>query len=317
MPITKDGVRADIISDPTATSNRMNIGRLYETYISGGSRKTQLLVREELTRINPTQPFSQTIDLLNEASTHMLYNLVLNFLSIFESPQYYAYLSLTNIEDKKLILREVAEKELYVQYTGTGDKQVAAIICQIQESIYAPLRDKVTFRTSGKEVTTKEDILITPMYTMLLAKIADTVLTTSSSKTNHYGFPVGVSKFDKYRLSYRSNPVRVLSETETRLYASHVGLYFISMLKDVANSPTTHREAYRRLLTVERPTNIDQIVDREKFPLGNDPTLDFISSVFNATGLSIGHHSDLNKIYPMVGSVIEEIQEISETKEEE
>lgn len=48
MPVDALGNRADIIQDPASTISRMNIGRLYEQYISQASRQLKQQITNTL-----------------------------------------------------------------------------------------------------------------------------------------------------------------------------------------------------------------------------------------------------------------------------
>jgi hypothetical protein len=142
-------------------------------------------------------------------------------------------------------------------------------------------------------------MFIAPMYFILLAKTADNYLSTSSAKTNHYGLPIGVSNKARNLMPFRNNPVKILSETETRLYVSYASRLALIELKDRGNSIKTHRHIYHNVLTAAHPTNIERVVDRSVCPYGNDSSLEIVDNIFKASGIQIDYVHDKDKIHPV------------------
>ena len=64
-------------------------------------------------------------------------------------------------------------------------------------------------------------------------------------------------------------------------------------MKDRANSITTHEEIYKNILLADKPTNIDEVIDRNKFNFGGDESLKLIDRILNAGGIELSYeHSD-------------------------
>ena len=293
MPVDKDGTRADIISDPASTISRMNIGRLYEAYISKASRQVKTMISNEIIAIDEIDDLSSTIDSLDSNIVDSLFNTVIEFLAIIGTEQHKAYKAVKKQSIKKDILKEIVNEEMYTYYS-IGSKPAYLIVDELNKSRFKPLVDKVKFNTVNGIVESKEDIIIAPLYIMMLAKIADTWLSTSSAKVNHFGLPTSTSKAEKHRLPWRNSATKVLSETESRLYGSYVGLEFLAELKDRGSSILAHENMYENILKAENPTNIDRVVDRVKVPYGQDKALEIVNSLFNCSGIEISHKTDTN-----------------------
>jgi hypothetical protein len=130
----------------------------------------------------------------------------------------------------------------------------------------------------------------------MLAKIADTWLSTSSAKVNHFGLPTSISKAEKYRLPWRNSGTKILSETETRLYAAYADIELLAELKDMGTSIIAHENAYMNILDAFQPTNIDRVVDRVKIPYGIDKARETVDALMNAAGVKMSYKKD-DKIY--------------------
>lgn len=292
MPYTivnGEKVRADVIMDPSSLVSRMNPGRIYEIYFTAISRKTQYEIKKAMGGVKPITKYTQQ-EIQNG------WNVLLGLLKIFDTEQYHTYKNLSNINDILEILDECINDEVFLYYKISSTKKPYEIIDEVQKTIYQPELTQCHIpHDDGTERITKEPVMIAPLYTILLGKTAESYLSVSSAKVNHFGLPIGVGANTRNYLPYRSSPTKVLSETEVRLYLSYVGRLGIIELKDRANSIPTHEAIYNMILKAEHPTNIDSVVDRNVTPYGNDSTLDLISNIFNSAGLDTIYNVEDNK----------------------
>lgn len=284
MPIDKDGNVADVIMDPSSIISRMNAGRLYEQHINGMSRKCQTLIRQHVSYKNITQCTDKEVD--------ECFNILLGLLELLETEQYAGYKMVTDMNVKRSIVEEVLTKEAYILYKVSSNRLPYQIANDSINTIYKPTLDKVQYKSYGKTITTKDSILIAPIYTMILSKTADNFLSNASAKTNHFGMPIGVGSANRNKLPWRNSPVKSLSETEFRLYVSYVSRRCIAELKDRGVSALTHRHLYKNILEAPQPTNIDNVVDRKVMPYGQDSGLALINNIFNSGGISIDYVSN-------------------------
>jgi len=297
MPVDILGNRADIIQDPASTISRMNIGRLYEQYISQASRQLKQYITNAIIELDDIDDLSSTIDSLHENKVNELFNEIRDLVKLIGSKQYIYYSKVKDIKLKKDILKEVVNEELYIYHSIDNEIPAYKIVENIQNSRFKVVIDKVTFKdVNGEKVTSKENILIGPMYTIMLAKIADTWLSTSSAKVNHFGLPTSISKAEKYRLPWRNSGTKILSETETRLYAAYADIELLAELKDMGTSIIAHENAYMNILDAFQPTNIDRVVDRVKIPYGIDKARETVDALMNAAGVKMSYKKD-DKIY--------------------
>jgi len=288
MPIDEYGNRADIIADSTSTIGRMNLAKLYIQYFSATSREIQHHVKTTLIGNNKDNISNiELVENANDNTINTLFDHILGLLRIIGNEQYEAYSAVNSLEVKRTILLEIIEKEFYIYYKVSNEKKAYSIVTEIHNSIYAPKIGKLLFNIDGTVKTSLEDILIAPLYMICLSKNADNFLSAASAKANHYGLPVGVSKFDRPNINYKNSATRVLGETEVRLIAAYGGRKAIAELKDRASSPKTHETIYNTILRSDTPTNIDTIIDRNKLPYGGDVGLKLVESIFNASGIEI------------------------------
>lgn len=277
MPYTADGVRADIIMDPTSLTSRMNLGRSYEIYLNTTARNVRKMVREVLNQ--------------NPNNKEEAWKLILDFLKILDTEQYKEYKK-ASPEEKDEVLKEVLEDELYILYRISSKKKPHILIQELERSKFRPLKEKIFIPTENGVIQTKSTMHIGPLYTILLAKVPDEGLTAvSSGKTNNFGLPSGsIHRKDGLPFPVKAN--KILSETEGRHYVANGSLELLAEIKDRANSKDTHMAMYKSILESETPGFSPNLVDRNKNPFGTDISLKILDSIINTAGLEIYYKKD-------------------------
>jgi len=262
-------------------TTRMNPSNLYEQYFCATSR---MIKRHVINMVNDMGG----PDVIDVDNVHGPFKLVLDGVKLFETEQYSTYLE-TTPEEQVSIVMDVYYKEAYIYYKASSKLKPYQVVANVQGTIYEPIKCKFSISRDGiapPEESIKE-VIFAPQYIILLAKTPEQYLATSSSKTNHFDLPVSVGPKLRQNVPYRNSPVKILSETETRLYRSYVGEKGIAELKDRANSVDTHRLKYRNILEAEQPTNIECLVDREQHPFGTDKSLELAETILNASGMEL------------------------------
>lgn len=274
-------VRADVIMDPGSVISRMNPGRLYEQYINGSSRRAQYIITQAMGGKKLKNKYT-------DKEIEQGWKLLLDYLSIFETEQIDSYRTINSREEKLDILLECIFQEVHVYYKMESKKKAYTIVRDLEGTIFAPIRAKAHIpNEDGTVSVTKKDVLISPIYMILLAKTADVFLSVASAKTNHYGIPIKVNNTNADNMHYKASPTKNQSETEERVYCSYAGREAVIELKDRANSIETHKHMYKNILEADSPTNMQSFVDREVQPFGTDNSMELINYIFNAAGISI------------------------------
>lgn len=284
MPVDKDGNRADIVIDPTSTISRINIGRLYEHYINGVSRDIVNRVRTML----GIDKGKCSIDLLYSADTVVLkdvYNYMLSYFEITCTKQYEFYKALGE-EDRYEVINNVINDDLYTYLPVNNPKSNMDIVQEL-EAKFDPTYDKVSYvGNSGKKVVTKSKVRIAPMYIMALDKIADDWSAVSSGRLQHFGILSPIIKSEKFALPFRNSPVRSIGETESRIYVGYCGEEAMAEMMDRSNNPLTQRNMTWNILNADKPTKINNVVDRNLVPLGGSKPIQLVKHMLTASGFT-------------------------------
>ena len=213
----------------------------------------------------------------------------MGLLGKFNTPQF-DYYAQADMNQKREILNVCLNEEVYIMQQVSNPKRLYQIVKDIENSEYAPPRRPVhipILEDDGKtvkEFITKDPILISPLYTILICKTADNMLYTSSPNLNNFMFPIPVTAANRDRLPYRNTPTKILSETEGRLYLYYGGREAIAELKDRANSVPTHKAMYENILNAPQPSNMEHAVDRTVTPFGEDSAIKLVKAIFKPMG---------------------------------
>lgn len=287
MPIDSQGVRADIVMDAGSTINRMNLGRLYEQYFGSAAQHLSRNIRQML-NIPEGLGFSETMKRLRKVDPMIqdqAYQHVLGFYQLLSEEQYLFFRDGVSLEDRVEHLGDIIREGIYLFYPINNQRDIEQAVMDVEMSPYKPPYDRVSYvGNSGQRVLTEQPFRIGPLYMMLLEKITDDWSSVSSGKLQHFGILSPTTKSEKYAYPFRNSPVRTIGETEGRIFAGYCGREAIAEMMDRSNNPTTHRHIVWQLLSADKPTNIEKIVDRQAIPLGASKPLQLVRHISMTSG---------------------------------
>jgi hypothetical protein len=290
MPIDELGRRTDIIVDPGATVNRMNLGRLYEHYINDLLEQTEMKLKQITGFIKGCSYdkfFNTDVNKINEALNYLL------GLMVLLSPKQHQFVMGLKDTDKIEYLYQILDDQLTFYMPPDSEIDLSQTIMKIEQSIYKPHVGKVTYTgNSGIRTTTANNIRIADLYMMLLDKIADDWSSVSVSKLQHFGIISPQNKSEKFSYPYRNSPVRTLGETEGRVMVGYTNLENVAELMDRSNNPLTMRRMVQGILEADKPTDIYRLIDRSKIEFGSNKPLQMLNHMFNAAGFKVSYRRD-------------------------
>lgn len=295
MPVRPDGVRADIIMDGASTVHRMNLGRLYEHYISGSAQDNTLKLREMWfgTSEKPKRSISPEAVLSQPEKFKQCYDFLLGLYKITNEK---VYEKLANIseDDKASYLAYVLNNRIQFYIPVNSQKPIDKMVQELEEH-YPSIYTKVKYRgDSGNVVETNMKVRIAPMNILLLEKIADDWSAVASAKSQHFGILSPQIKSEKFTYPYRNSPVRFIDETFGRILAGYVGPEGVAEMMDRSNNPQTRRNLYWNSLTAPYPTKIEYAVDRNVFPLGHARPIQLTRGVLLCAGIDPTYEEESN-----------------------
>lgn len=290
MPIDANGNRADIIMDGDSTIKRMNVSRMYEQYINATSRDLTESIRNSFGFDKSLPSDIQTRNFSNDPSKNKLYDKSFKTLK-----RYYEIISPMMADKLKELDKDegfrknhvnaILDDGIYIWLPTNNPVNPVDIIKGLQAEFPIHI-GPVTYRgRSGNVVTTVSPILIGSLYVMLLEKTGSEWSAVSSAKLQHFGIPAKLTNADKYSSPVRGNPVRILGESEVRLFCSVVGGDATMEILDQSNNPAAHKSIVSNILRADKPTNIDSVIDRTEIPRGKSRALVYMKHILQCAGV--------------------------------
>lgn len=257
-----NGVSADIISDPNASVNRMNIGRLHEQFINAASKDLEFELQRTLGGVlteDELRPMRESNDpRWVQAWTRLMRYYEINsprFHNLFASGQY----------------KSPPERHMAKALTGTvlwiptdNEPEYMEIINQLIAE-YMPTYGPVTYiGASGRPVTTESPVLLGRMYYLFLEKIGDTASAVASAKLQHFGIISTINDRDKHTTPNRPQAIRAIGEAELRNMMSYGPPGTAAEIMSRNNDALTHRTVCDSILNAEQPSNIVTVTGRHE-----------------------------------------------------
>ena len=288
MPVDKNGVRADVITDSPSTIARMNLGRAYEAYLGAFSRDN----RTRLTALMTANYGPNFLENHSAASLAFARGYLRDMYSMV-NPEMVEFIDALTAEQFASHLKDVIEENLYLYCPTDNDYNVVDIISAIEKSTYKPLNDKVTYMDAfGRTVETADNVRIGVLYFMFLEKVASTFSAVASSKINNFGLPVKGANVDKPRYPHSLTPVKFNDEATTRNLLSFMGPEAVADMLDLALNPNSHKLLYRSILESDKAFDPNFDIDRGIIPYGETKSLQIMRHVFTAMGVDMVHEPE-------------------------
>ena len=324
MPMDADGRRADIVMDPKARVNRMNIGGSTEHYVNSATAKVCLNMTNALLAAIPdgTTKYVQYADLqikqknFRELSWQQLakpnrylkadlLNLLQTQPVLFDQQweylrDYYRMLSPKFFEwtrvdsgitddDRIGIIEGVIRLGMtYLYIPPEASVEYEDVIMSEVEPKIKPTYGPVSFVDPlGRHITTERPARVAPMYFLFLEKTGEDNSAVASAKIQNMGVPARINKANKYAEPIRMQPVKFIGETENRLFQNNAGEYAAAEMMDRNANVSTHEDNVRSVITSKNPTQIDLLVNRENVPFDKNRPLQLFKHMAMCRGIEL------------------------------
>lgn len=294
LPVDADGNRADIVMDSGSVINRMNPSRLYEMFFSSAARDVSKTIRQHL-GLDRNTPYKgdmsahiENYSLTNPSGFKTAVDTLLRFYEIL-SPKQFEYFSGLSITDMFTHLSSVIIEGIYLYIPTDNQPELVDMVKTVNQEfnlVYGP----VTYTgNSGIPTSTLNNFRVSPIYMVLLEKIGDDSSSVASGKFQHFGVLSPTIKAEKYSYPFRNSAVKTIGETEARIYTSYTGAEAVAELMDRNNSPLTHKQVVKAILEADKPTNIENTVNRNILPLGGAKPVQLVNHIAMCSGLKFAY----------------------------
>lgn len=270
MPIDDYGNRVDIMMSENAMLRRTNFNRGFEHYANAARRDAQLT----------------TLDLYESEGVEVAWEYLQGFLNAMNPLWADAFERAHPTESKRIeLIESLYEEELRVWIPSSNPIPMDDIMRNLKKD-YAPRRSPLTFRgPNGDMIRTKESFIVGQLYMIRLDKTGREFSAVSAGKFQSFGTIAKRHSADKNRRPVSENPIKFMGESEARHLQAYVGDNICAEIHSRANNPVEAVEIIKNILTAEVPMNLDEVIDREKFPLGHNRAMEILRHVMECDGI--------------------------------
>lgn len=273
MPRDEWGNVADLIKCSDSYIKRMNLGAPYEAAIGAFRRDLTATIKPQI---------EQALRTNDKVALNQIWQQVLRFYQILAPLQYKAIVDL-NISPEQH-LRTILDDTIRLFMPPDNPVMYREAIRQLRAEKFPICHSHITYRgQSGRIVTTKAKNLIGTEYYLLLEKMAGSAAAGSSFNLQMHGLPTRLSAAQKHSCEVRLSATR-FGEAEWRIFMAYTKYGVAADILDMTNNTEVHREIVRNIHKAQQPTNIPEVVDREKFPVGNGKPLQLVKHFLGCAG---------------------------------
>lgn len=289
MPVDANGNRADIVLNDAAISDRIIVAGQIEPYCNASARDTSRKIRRMLgTEEAPEAPPALTAcqDIVSKTPKETLDRVIEYLLGWYKIASPFVYDAL--VEGGETVqqshLAHVIQDGIYPDFPADNPVFVPDMISALRKH-YRPEITPVSFTNqNGQYRETTRPVLIGSKYVIVLEKTGEDWSAVADPRRGHFGTIASITNNDKHSSAVRKQAVKVFSELDTLLVSAFAGGDALIDVVDAANSPIASKEIYRTILTAEDLSNIEEVVDRTKLPVGDHRPVQLTTHMMEISG---------------------------------
>lgn len=290
MPRDKFGKVLDLVMDPMSLTKRMNNGRLIEPRLTSICIEYTRMLREALgLRDEFTQMLVARAAIAKTFTDEQCTEWFEKFMTFYElvSPRMASGIREYEDFDIRGHLSTVASHGMQL-WLPTDNPVVYSDLLPRLRAEHPCNYSQISYRTKkGKWVTSRKEMVIGTIYTVMLEKIARDMSAVASAKLQINGVPSRIANSDRYSSHVRQQPMRIAGETEVRLMLMAIGGMATRDLLEQTNNPESHAIVLENIYLADQPTNIEEVIDRVKHPANGHRILRQINSLHMCAGFGM------------------------------
>lgn len=279
MPTNDFVVTADIAAGGPASIRRMTFGRFDEQYINACSTYIE----------NQCKQMFANNDLVGAK------NLLLQYYSIIAPMMYDELLKYCPTEQQQIEHTVEQINEGIQLWIPQNSPDMDTRIQQLRQTFPVPTSPVTYVDDSGVRVRTVKPVLLGSVYYLLLEKIGDDWGATSIPKRQHHGIPGKLTDTDKSSLPWRDQAFKTFGESEVRLLLGTCDPDFVGSIINFPNSPAMCMEVAEKILSTDKPTNINMVVDYKKHAEIPGRANQYFSHILEVSGVKIVKGEPVNE----------------------
>lgn len=272
MPKDEFGNVADVVQYGQSVWARQNKDQLDEMFTNAAARDISIDCREMWAR---------------GESKRAIYDYLLEFYEIV-MPDKYDFLAAYNEADMNRHVDLVIEEGIYL-YIAPDNYWIGDTSYNEIMALRPPNMSTVTFQdiVTLPPVTTREKVLFGQKEMTVLEKIHFGSMAVSMPYPNGYGIPCPLNRAAKAMMPTNRQSSRAVGATEYRTLTGALNDTTPQDIVDIAVNPAAGREAIERRYESETPFLEENLIDREKYPIGTDRPALFFKHIMACMGTAL------------------------------
>lgn len=271
MPEDDWGVRVDIVMSDNAVLRRTNFNRPFEAYMGAAARDVRIDV----------------LDMLDKGEYDVAWYYLTEFFNC-ASPEYYdKILEAYDTEQRQRdFLDSLYEKKIRIWFPLHTRKPTDIAERDVERN-FPPRRSRLKiYNDDGSWQYTEKEFIIGEIYIMRLQQTGREFSAVAAAKFQAFGTIATPHAKDKVMSPCSEKPIKFAGNSETRYLGAYTGDdALFAEIHDLANNPMVQYEIIENIINAPEPTNIDEVIDREKYPLGNNRVMSFVDAIFECDGV--------------------------------
>lgn len=272
MPIDENGNRVHLIMSENAMLRRTNWNRGFENYINAARRDIQ----------------EDIIKLVNEDKYDKAWLLLSEFTYAINPEWEDAIAVAHSDDDDKIDLLDALharEEDLRLWVPSDNKYAMGQVINNVVNN-FAPKKSKVQLTMeNGEKRWSKFDVMVGQLYIIRLDKWGGDWSAISACRYQATGTISKPHSSDKDKRPGNEVPITFVGESEARHQNAYIGGDIVADLHDRSNNPTVSDHETETLLTAEVVSNVEEAVDRKRFPIGRNRVMSTHHSILLSDGI--------------------------------
>jgi hypothetical protein len=307
MPMDKFGVVAEVLSAPVVSINRMNPPKIFEHYYNFKCERIEVEVREMIKRDSSNDGYLAA------------YKLLLSLYEVISLPFYEKIVEYNGMgNDIRRVRRHVdaiINDKMYIYLPSHTQNIGVEGVGDIEARFPSDYGPVTFYDAEGKLRRTRDKIMIGANYMIVLEKTGHDWSAVDAPRRQVHGVPAKMSQKDRSSLPWRYQAIRLMGEAEVRNEVGILGGEYMADQVDRPNNPKALYQIFRTIMHADRPTDLEQVVDREAIPVGNSLALSYLNNTMYCAGAQFAYYDvDRLGIPPdvVVPGVLPEPDEVDE-----
>lgn len=168
----------------------------------------------------------------------------------------------------------------------------------------------------GEHVTSRADTMVGDSYFLMLEHVGKSYSASMQPESQVHGVPAKASKADRHSQPYHLASGRMYGEADVRSEIGQTNPRAVADQIDRVNNPHIQEEIMEKIVNSTRPTDIEEIVDRKRHPIGDGLHLAFLRNHFYCSGAELAYY-DVDRLGIPPKTIGVELDEDVELDEED